>query len=72
MIAKDAKVLVPAEGLSAMCAPPGVVVVPELQGNSEAEFYGEWYVDDMVHLEACKRGKTRSTIEVAHFRSSVF
>ena len=54
--ARDVKVLVPAEGVGATCAPPGVVVLPELQGNSEAEFYAEMYVDDMLSLEACKRG----------------
>ena len=53
LIAKDVKVLGPGKGSSAMCAPPGVViVVPELQGNSEAGFYAEMYVDDMLNLEA--------------------
>ena len=33
-----------------MCALSGVVVVPELQGNLEAEFYAEMYVDD-IHVE---------------------
>ena len=56
VIAKDVEVLVPAEGVSAMCAPPSVVVVPELQGNSEVEFYAKMYVGDMLNLEACQRG----------------
>ena len=38
-----------------MCASPGVVAVPELQGNLEAEFCAEKYVDDTLNLEA--RGK---------------
>ena len=36
LIAREFEVLVPAEGVRASCAPPGVVVVPELQGNPEA------------------------------------
>lgn len=56
LIAKDVKVLVPAEGLSATCAPYGVGVIPKLKGNPEAEFYAEMYVDDMLNLEACARG----------------
>ena len=55
LTARDAKVLVPAEGVSASCARPGVVVVPELQGNPEAESYAEMYVDDMLNLESCER-----------------
>ena len=53
--ADDVKFWVPADGLSAMCAPPGVVA-SKLQGNSEAEFYAEMYVDVLLNLEACKRG----------------
>lgn len=56
VIARDVKVLVPAEGVSATCAPPGVVIVHEPQGKPEGEFYAEMYVDDMQMLEACKRG----------------
>lgn len=41
LIAKDVDVWVPAEGLSAMSAPPGVAVVPEPQRNPEAAFYAE-------------------------------
>ena len=56
LIAKDVKVLEPGEGSSAICAPPGVLFVPELQGNVEAEFFAEMNVDDnMLNLEA--RGK---------------
>ena len=47
----------PAKGMGARWPPSGVVVVvPELQGNSEAEFYAEMYVDDIyaefVRVEA--------------------
>lgn len=30
--------------------------MPRLQGNAEAEFYGEMYVDHMLNMEAYKRG----------------
>ena len=33
VIAKDVEVLVPAEGVSTLCAPPDVVVVPEQKGD---------------------------------------
>ncbi|MEP3733698.1 MAG: hypothetical protein ABJN02_17340 [Lentilitoribacter sp.] len=39
LIANDVKGLLPAEGSSAICAPLGVVVVPEVHGHSETEFY---------------------------------
>ena len=53
LIAEDVKVWMPAEGVSAMCAPSGVIVVPELQGKSEAEFYAEMYVDNMPLKPTC-------------------
>lgn len=56
LIGKDVKVMVSAERLSVMCAPPGVVVVREPQGNSAAEVYAEITVDNMLNLEACMRG----------------
>lgn len=52
MIGKDNKVSVPAEGLSATCVALGVVVVPEPQEKSEAEYYADMYVDDILNLEA--------------------
>ena len=48
--AEDVKILVPVEGSSAMCAPPGVVVAPNRQGRSEAVLYAEMYVDDTLNL----------------------
>ena len=55
LIARDVVVLVPSEGVSASCAPPGVVV-PELQGKPEADFCAEMHVQDMLNFEACERG----------------
>lgn len=44
----DVTILVPPDGVSAICA-PGVVVVPGPQGNSEAGFCAELYVVDMLN-----------------------
>ncbi|MEP4309791.1 MAG: hypothetical protein ABJ364_08600 [Lentilitoribacter sp.] len=60
LIAKDIKVLVPAEGSIVMCPLLEVVAVPELQGYSEAEIYAEVYVGDMLNLEAFMRGNERA------------
>lgn len=48
----NANVLVHAEGVSPPCASLGGCVVHELQGNPQARFYGQTYVDNMMKLKA--------------------
>lgn len=54
VIANGVNGLVPAERMSAICAPPGVVVVSELLGNSETELYAMMHVGNVLKLGSMK------------------